>query len=248
MRSNLSWKLLRKKTRIVLNFRTIGANIVKVMAITMTATVIIMTLNNICNNIVGVLLTLAGGVISGLLASFIFHKRTRKVERTKIVISPEIARKYHDSVVEYRTKISNETPQDAYDIRAYVRVRYKKKYLTLKLRPTPILHGNDGTYKEYDYQRVFPFKLTNLNLDTLQGIEDKEIINLYKSKKLELHHFNDEDTILEIIIMSVDSISGGTLDVQVRTFNYDDLKTKVKTGEFDKKTLEVNTLNDKTPE
>lgn len=203
--------------------------------------------------IVDFLLSLVGGVISGLIASFIFHKRTRKVERTKIVISPEIARKYIktkgcDSVVEYRTKISNETPQDAYDIKAYVRVRYKQKYLTLKLRPTPILHGNDGTHKEFDYQRIFPFKLTNLNLDTLRGTEDKEIINLYKSKKLELHHFNDEDTILEIIIMSVDSISGGTLDVQVRTFNYDDLKTKVKTGEFDKKTLEVNTLNDRTPE
>lgn len=199
------------------------------------------------------LFSLVGGVISGLMASSIFHKRTRKVERTKIVISPEIARKYIktkgcDSVVEYRTKISNETPQDAYDIRGYVRIRYKKKYLTLKLRSTPILHGNDGTHKEFDYQRVFPFKLTNLNLDTLRETKNKEIINLYESKKLELHHFSDKDTILEIIIMSVDSISGGTLDVQVRTFSYEDFETIVKTGEFDKKTLEVNTLDDRTPE
>lgn len=93
--------------------------------ITTTATEIITMQNDIC-------LTFVIGVISGLLASYIFHKRTRKVERTKIVISPEIARKYIktkgcDSVVEYRTKISNETPQDAYDIRGYVRIRYKKK-------------------------------------------------------------------------------------------------------------------------
>lgn len=182
------------------------------------------------------------------MASSIFHKRTREVERTKIVISPEIARRYNGPVVEYRTKISNETPQDAYDIRGYVRIRYKKKYLTLKLRSTPILHGNDGTHKEFDYQRVFPFKLDNLNLDTLRETKNTEIISLYKSKKLELHHFSDKDTILEIIIMSVDSISGGTLDVQVRTFSYEDFETIVKTGEFDKKTLEVNTLDDRTPE
>lgn len=194
------------------------------------------------------LFSLVGGVISGLMASSIFHKRTRKVERTKIVISPEIARRYNGPVVEYRTKISNETPQDAYDIRGYVRIRYKKKYLTLKLRSTPILHGNDGTHKEFDYQRVFPFKLDNLNLDTLRETKNTEIISLYKSKKLELHHFSDKDTILEIIIMSVDSISGGTLDVQVRTFSYEDFETIVKTGEFDKKTLEVNTLDDRTPE
>lgn len=194
------------------------------------------------------LFSLVGGVISGLMASSIFHKRTRKVERTKIVISPEIARRYNGPVVEYRTKISNETPQDAYDIRGYVRIRYKKKYLTLKLRSTPILHGNDGTHKEFDYQRVFPFKLTNLNLDTLLETKNTEIINLYESKELELHHFSDKDTILEIIIMSVDSISGGTLDVQVRTFSYEDFETIVKTGEFDKKTLEVNTLDDRTPE
>lgn len=199
------------------------------------------------------LLSLVGGVLSGLLASHIFHKRTRKVERTKIIISQEIARRYiktkdHGFIVEYRTKISNETPQDAYDIKGYARIRYKRKYLTIQLPSIPILHGNNGLYKEFDYQRIFPFRLTSLNPDTIKGSEATEILKLYESKKLELHHFKDEDTILEIVIMSVDSISGGALDVQIATFNYNDFETKVKTGEFDEKTLTVNTYKDKTPE
>ena len=219
----------------------------------MMITMIVMEIITMLNEFLRFLLSLIGGVLSGLLASHIFHERTRKVERTKIIISPEIARRYietkdNGSVVEYRIKISNETPQDAYDIRGYVRIRYKKKYLTLKLKYAPILHGNDGVHKEFDYQRIFPFKLTGFNYDTLQGIEDAEINNLYKSEKLELHHFKDEDTILEIVIMSVDSISGGALDVQIMTFNYNDFETKIKTGEFDKTTLVVNTLTDKTPE
>ena len=211
-------------------------------------TEIIMMLNNICNNSIEVLLSLVGGVISGLLASCIFHQRTRKIERTRIVISPEIARRYCGSIVEYRTKISNETPQDAYDIRGFVRIRYKKKYITLRLTSTPMLHGNDGLHKEHDYQRVFPFRLTSITPEKIEETEDTEIIKLYKSKELDLSHFKDDDTIVEIVIMSIDGLSGGTLDVQVMTFNYDDLKTKVKTGEFDKKTLFVNSMTDKTPE
>ncbi len=210
--------------------------------------------NEIFQNIVSSIVSFIGGIFSGLIASRIFQKRKGKIERTKIAISSEIARRYVDnnkdgvSIVEYRIKISNETPQDAYNIRGYVRIRYKKLYLTIKLPSTPILHGNNGFYKEYDFQRIFPFRLTSLKLDTIKGTEDKKIIRLFNSKKLELHHFNDEDTILEIVIMSVDSISGGVLDVQVRTFNFNEFESKVKTGEYDEKTLRVNTWKNKTPE
>lgn len=79
---------------------------------------------------------------------------------------------------------------------------------------TSILHGNNGLFKEYDFQRVFPFRLTSLKFDTIKGTDDLKIIRLFKSKKLELHHFKDDDTIIEIVIMSVDSISGGVSDVQ----------------------------------
>lgn len=113
---------------------------------------------------------------------------------------------------------------------------------------TPILHGNNSSYKECDFQRIFPFRLTSLRPDTIKGTEDKDIIRLFNSKELELHHFNDEDTILEIVIMSVDSISGGVSDVQVMTFNSDEFETKIITGEYDEKTLKVNTLKNKTPE
>lgn len=220
---------------------------------TMIVMEITMMPNDICYNIVSSIVSFIGGISSGLIASMIFQKRKRKIERTKIAISPEIARQYvvnsdGVTIVEYRTKISNETPQDAYDVRGYIRIRYKKKYLTIKLTSTPIIHGNNGFYKEYDFQRIFPFRLTSLKLDTIKGTEDKKIIRLFNSKKLELHHFNDEDTILEIVIMSVDSISGGVLDVQVRTFNFNEFESKVKTGEYDEKTLRVNTWKNKTPE
>ena len=209
--------------------------------------------NDIYQNIVSSCVSFIGGIFSGIIASIIFQKRKRKIERTKIVISAEIARRYINnkdgiSIVEYRTKISNETPQDAYDIRGYVRIRYKKKYLTVKLPSTPILHGNNGSYKEYDFQRIFPFRLTSLKFDTIKGTEDTRIIRLFKSKKLELHHFKDDDTIMEIVIMSVDSISGGVSDVQVMTFNFNEFETKIKTGEYDEKTLKVNTCKNRTPE
>ena len=219
----------------------------------MIVTVIIMMPNDICQNIVSSIISFIGGISSGLIASIIFQKRKSKIERTRISISPEIARQYvvtgdGVTVVEYRTKISNETPQDAYDVRGYIRIRYKKKYLTIKLTSTPILHGNNGIYQEYDFQRVFPFRLTSLKLDTIKGTDDYKIIRLFKSKKLELHHFKDEDTIMEIVIMSVDSISGGVSDVQVMTFNFNEFETKIKTGEYDEKTLKVNTWKNKTPE
>lgn len=219
----------------------------------MIVTVITMMPNEIFQNIASSIVSFIGGIFSGLIASRIFQKRKRKIERTKIAISSEIARRYVDnkdgvSIVEYRTKISNETPQDAYNIRGYVRIRYKKLYLTIKLPSTPILHGNNGFYKEYDFQRIFPFRLTSLKHDTIKGTEDTRIIKLFKSKKLELHHFKDEDTIMEIVIMSVDSISGGVSDVQVMTFNFNEFETKIKTGEYDEKTLKVNTWKNKTPE
>ncbi len=76
---------------------TIGVNTTRATMIATTVTVITMTLNEILRQVGSFILALLGGILSGLISTSIFHKRTRKNERTKIVISPKIARRYLDA-------------------------------------------------------------------------------------------------------------------------------------------------------
>lgn len=187
------------------------------------------------------------GIVSGLVATYIFRRRTRQKERTDIHICSQIARSPKIKN-KYSIKISNETPQDAYDVRVYIRLRYRGKYLIIKPKNLPILHGRNGFHKPYDYQRKFSFKLSNFNAKTIEDLNESRILELYKSEELEFSDFASSDTIVEIVVMSIDSISGGVMDVKTKTFSYLELKENVITGIFHKDTLEVVPYEDCEPE
>ena len=178
-------------------------------------------------DIYGIISGIISGVISGIIASYIFHNRIKRIERTKLVISSKIARSFIKTnngrkLPEYTVKIINSSPQDAYCIRGYVRLRYNRNYLTLNLNFVPILHGDNGDYKPCDYQREYSFRLTQFN-------------------------DNVSDTVLEIVFMSTDSISGGVMDVQMNTYSNQEMLNALIDGEFEYSTLEIKAKNETTP-
>ncbi len=188
------------------------------------------------------LVSIVGGFISGVLSSFVFQKRNRKKETLKILISSGIARTYTNRLPRqaiYRIKISNESEQDAYDIRVCVRLRYKGKYLTNTLNPVPILHGNNGINKPFDYQRKFSFRMSDFSDERIKQLNENSIKTLYKSKKLELGHFKHDETILEIVVTAIDSIGGSRYNVSVMTFYYKDFTSKIINGTFHRDSLKI---------
>ena len=206
--------------------------------------IIMMPIEYFCKPL-SLLYSILSGIISGLLATYIFHKRTQKIERTDIHISRQIA---CSSQNKYTIKISNESPQDAYDIKVYVRLRYKGRYLIIKPKYLPILHGRSGSHKPFDYQRKFSFTLTSFNAKTIEDLNDAQILKLYNAQQLEFSNFARKDTIVEIIVMSIDSISGGVMDVKTKIFSNDELKENVIRGRFHEDTLEIIPDEDCAPE
>ncbi|MDE6543137.1 MAG: hypothetical protein K2K76_04135, partial [Muribaculaceae bacterium] len=205
---------------------------------------IITTLSSLCSMLGNTMSGLFGGVVSGLIATHVYRKQIKKVERTNIKISEKIARSFirqidGSKITVYRVKISNETPQDAYEVKGYVRLRYKGCYLTMNLSPVPILHGNNGVHQPSDYQREFPFRLIDIRESKIIALKNSKLLRLYRSKVLRLEDFADENTILEIVIMSTDSISGSVLNAKMETWQCDDFPYKVKDGKFAQGTLDI---------
>ena len=187
--------------------------------------------------------TFVSGIISGLTATYLYRRQSKKIERTNIQISPQIARSRNpkdSDGYQYTIKISNDTPQDAYDVRLYIRMRYNGKYLTIKPKSIPILHGNCKKYQPCDYQRTFTFRLSNFNERTIQSLGNDTLLDLYRADTLEFSHFDHPKTLVEIVVMSIDSISGGVMDVKITTFNNADLKNNVVDGKFHNDTLEIS--------
>lgn len=188
------------------------------------------------------ILSIAGGFISGLFSSYVFQKRNRKQQTLKLVISDGIARTYTKESpwqAIYRIKISNESAQDAYDVKVCIRLRYKGLYLTNTLNNVPILHGNNGTNEPFDYQRKFSFTMTGFDKERIDQINDHSILALYESKRLELEHFKHKGTILEIVVSAIDGIGGCRQNVIVSSLCYNDFANKVINGYFNRDSLDI---------
>lgn len=188
------------------------------------------------------ILAIVGGFISGVFSSHVFQKRNRRKETLKLVISNGIARTYTKNCpcqAIYRLKISNESAQDAYDLKVSIRLRYKGLYLTNTLNNVPILHGNNGSNMPIDYQRKFSFAMTSFDKERIYQLNDPGILALYESEKLELEHFKHKDTILEIVVSAIDSVGGYRQNVIVSSLCYNDFANKVINGYFNRDSLDI---------
>lgn len=145
----------------------------------------------------------------------------------------------------YRFKIENTSLRDAFDINIFVRIRYKTQYAIIRLPYQPFLNRRrwrpliwikklSGKYNEtYEHHRLVPFRMTDIRLKKIEGFKSEEnLIKKHKNGELNLDDFKHDDTIVEIIVMAVDSMSGSALRVRSQLYTQSDLNRHVKEGEF----------------
>lgn len=201
------------------------------------------------------ILSLLSGVISGILATWIFWWYNNIYLSPKIVVSKDIGYKLKAEIKEitenlgdikkiehkttvYKIKISNETGRDAYDIRVFIRIYYNGTYAILQLPYVPIIHGKTEKYP-FINEREFPFCMTDMRLSKVESFEDPKILDKYKSGNLILEDFNDKDTLFEIIIFATDSKSGAITRLNTIKRSYKELLSSIKEGDFVPGTLKV---------
>lgn len=191
---------------------------------------------------------LLSGIVSGIIATWLFWVYNNKCLKPKIRVSDDIAfkkemktieiinkdgniTKYRQNVVVYRIKILNESKRDAYDINVHIRIRYKNVFATINVPYLPILYGkkNDDLYEN---ERVLPFSLNDIRKARIESFKTESISKKHKERRLEITDFKDSKTLFEIIIFATDSKSGALQSLIRRKLSYDEIKTSLKEGDF----------------
>lgn len=193
-------------------------------------------------------------MISGAVIALSGWYLSHRIFRPKISVSKEIAfekikeerevkvngKKVRRTVVStvYRIKISNEGHRTAFDVKVYIRIMFRNNYLTIALPYLPAIDGyskekdKPETEKEYAHQRVLPFRLTDANLSKFEGYNDEKLIEKYNDWSICLDDLLEESTMLEIVLIAVDSFSGSSLRVMSRRMKFNELKKSIKEGYF----------------
>lgn len=215
------------------------------MMTTMIATEIIMMLSDWLKLLVGFI----GGILSGLLATYIYQIILTRRLIPKFIISDDIALSYQidkNGIKQptYRIKISNESKRDAYDIRTYLRLRYCNKYLTLELPYIPAMHGKI-IGRDYDeYQREIPFRLSYIRETKISGFQNEQLTAKHEAGTLSFEDFNHKDNILEIVLMATDSTSGIPTKIMIKTLTSENILKSIKPGKFKKGSMSVETFEE----
>ncbi len=147
----------------------------------------------------------------------------------------------------YRIKLANISIRSAFDIRIFFRLRYNNHYATIELPYLPYLKNRKcitariviylaktiGLYQEtYDNHRKIPFRLTDIRFSKIEGFNKPELIQKHATGELNLEDFRDDNTIVEFVVMAVDSISGAALRIVTKRYTQQDLDEHVKKGKF----------------
>lgn len=259
--------LLHIKIKKSVPFKPIGANITKIMAITMITMEITTMLNNLFDNpdfIIG----LVSGGLSGIIVTFVSWLITTRLLAPRLEISPDIAyeiiheereqKDYNGRVVKdgngksvmipyeafvYRIKLANTSIRKAFDVRIFFRLRYDNHYATIELPYQPYLMSRKNIFKRwndkrkdikdtYEHHRTIPFRLTDIRISKIEGYNNSVLKRKHAEGVLSLNDFKRDDTIVEFVVMAVDSISGSALRVLAKKFSQKDLDKHVKEGNF----------------
>lgn len=144
----------------------------------------------------------------------------------------------------YRFKIANNAFRNAFDINIFLRIRYKGQYAVFqapyqpflnkkRIKPPLMIQKILGYRETYQNHRLIPFRMTNIRMAKIEGFKDEEKLKeKHSNGELCMDDFKNEDTIFEIIINAVDSLSGSALRVISHTYTQEDLDKHVKEGEF----------------
>lgn len=195
-----------------------------------------------------ILISLVSGVLSGVIATWIFWWYNNIYLRPKICVSTEISfnkatelfivtdnlgnkKVCSKEVPQYKIKIINQSKRVAYDIKSYIRIRYKEVFATIALPHLPVLHGKTDE-DSFDNERDLPFCMTELQLPKISSLNNPELLDKYMEGKLLLEDFNDKDTLLEIILFATDSKSGAVQRLTSIKRSFDDIIRTIKPGNF----------------
>lgn len=239
----------------------------KIMAIIMTATEIIMMLSNLFEDhefIIG----LAAGGLSGIIVTFVSWFITMRLFAPRIKVSRDIAYELIDEIRElkdesgavakdvndkpvmesnkayvYRIKLANESIRKAFDVKIFFRLRYENHYATIELPYQPYLMNQKwilkrwkdkwkGVKETYEHHRTIPFRLTDIRISKIEGYNNYELKQKHANGTLCLNDFKKDDTIVEFVVMAVDSVSGSALRILAKKFSQKDLNEHVKEGKF----------------
>lgn len=143
----------------------------------------------------------------------------------------------------YRIKLANVSIRGAFDIKIFFRLRYENHYATIELPYQPYLKGRKNILvrwknkkkkieETYEHHRTIPFRLTDIRLSKIEGYNKPELKQKHADGVLNLNDFKKEDTIVEFVVMAVDSLSGSALRTVSKRFTQNDLDKHVKKGKF----------------
>ncbi|MBQ6881639.1 MAG: hypothetical protein IJN55_03615 [Alistipes sp.] len=143
----------------------------------------------------------------------------------------------------YRIKVANVSIRKAFDIRIFFRLRYENHYATIELPYQPYLMSRKnrlarwidrckGVKETYEHHRTIPFRLTDIRISKIEGYKNPDLMQRHTDGVLCLNDFKKDDTIVEFVMMAVDSISGSALRVLAKKFSQKDLDEHVKEGRF----------------
>lgn len=143
----------------------------------------------------------------------------------------------------YRIKLANNSLRKAFDIRVFFRLRYNNHYATIELPYQPYLMSRKSFFKRwrnklkglkesFDNHRTIPFRLTDIRISKIEGYNEPVLQKKHRDGILFLDDFKKEDTIVEFVVMAVDSVSGSAIRVLMKKFSQKDLEEHVKEGKF----------------
>lgn len=143
----------------------------------------------------------------------------------------------------YRIKLANNSLRKAFDIRVFFRLRYNNHYATIELPYQPYLMSRQSLFKRwrnktkglkesFDNHRTIPFRLTDIRISKIEGYNEPILQQKHRDGVLFLDDFKKEDTIVEFVVMAVDSVSGSALRVLMKNFSQKELDEHVKEGKF----------------
>lgn len=145
----------------------------------------------------------------------------------------------------YRIKIENASFRNAFDIKIYIRLNYKQQYAIINVPDQPVLlsipwYARLPLLKKffpkcdiYQHQKLFPFRMTDIRMQKIQGFKDNpRLIGLFKKRELSLSDFNDEKTTLEVIVTAYDSFSGTAQRTLSQTYTQEEIDKFVIPGYF----------------
>ncbi|MDE7377726.1 MAG: hypothetical protein K2N13_02055 [Paraprevotella sp.] len=181
------------------------------------------------------------GLCSGIMSSVIFWLVTTILLRPKLRISKDIQIiTQTDGTTLYKLKIQNQGfKRNVYDIRTYIRIRYRGTFLSIELPTIPVLKCKGRGKHKFDNERLLPFNLSDIRAAKINGFKDTVLKRKYESKQLTLNDFEDKDTRFETVLIAYDEISNASCKVLILDYDFKQMIAAASKGLFEPGSLKL---------